>query len=117
MRAPIGAAISAETARARRPVVRLEARPISERCGFLQCSVRQTAFFQSARTTAWRLTSKCPTAHRPGRSQLFRAREIWCADEFSVRQVHFASRIGDRLGKAEVDDFHFDFYRIGFTPS
>ena len=47
--------------------------------------------------------------------KLLRAREIRSADEFSMRKIRFPSGIGDCLGEAEVDDFHFQFRRRSVT--
>src|SRR6266576_2173224 len=85
-----------------------------------------TANFFNATATKWRF----PGERKPERGpeginvrayidwaalELFRARKIRCADEFSMRQVHFTSGIRDGLGQPEVDDFHFQFRRLSVT--
>src|SRR5262249_22195469 len=52
--------------------------------------------------------------HRPA-FELLRAREIRCADEFTMGDIHLSSGIRDRLGQSEIDDFYFYFSHSSVT--
>src|SRR6266516_1222785 len=86
-----------------------------------------TANFFNATAGKWRFSGEREPERRAERvnvrtridwaaSKLLRAGEIWCANESSVGKIHLFSRIRDRLGEAEVDDFHFQLRRLSITP-
>src|SRR5262245_24501540 len=95
--------------------------PDGKRIGLLSA-----ANFLNAAAGKWRFPGKRKPERSPQRVdvgthiywsafELLGTRKVWCADEFTVGDIHFSSSIRDRLSQAEIDDFYLQTSHLSVT--